>query len=53
MDELTRKLDKSERRGANVVQDMQKRMQERVYKLVMTMDGEAIKNRRSLNVLLC
>jgi hypothetical protein len=35
MDELTRKLDKSERRGADVLQDMQKRMEKKAYKLVM------------------
>ena len=37
MDELTRELDQSERGGADVVQDMLKRMQEMVYKLVITM----------------
>jgi hypothetical protein len=30
MDELTRELDQSERGGADVVQDMQKRMQESI-----------------------
>jgi hypothetical protein len=38
MDELTRNLDKSEKAGANVVQDMHKRMEEKVDELVMTME---------------
>jgi hypothetical protein len=37
MNELTRDLDQSERGGADVVQDMQKRTQEIVNKLVITM----------------
>ena len=37
MNELTNKLDKSERGGADVVQDMLKRMEVKVDKLVITM----------------
>ena len=37
MDELTGTLDKSEREGADVVQDMQRRMEEKADKLAMTM----------------